>query len=237
MQQKKSSNNKKSTNNKPHKQQQVVQTAAQIGTAAQQHKQQNKRQKHFGRSEAGKDWLFNGRRPDSTRRQSSNNSTSRNETAARTTDKEQANTNIWSNVAGVGWVFRTAAPKQRQKQQQRQQQQQEAAATKATRTARKTAHNKKNQHQTAATNGKNCTKSNKRSTNILEGQMRQGCVFHTTTGARSPECGGRRGEEGANPEQLRPRGGPEGWWGKVEEEECLLVEIRWDTGKFCLNQL
>ena len=45
---------------------------------------------------------------------------------------------------------------------------------------------------------------------FLEGQERQGWVFHT----KRPEC--VCGEEGANPEQLRPRGvGPEGWWGEV----------------------
>ena len=64
---KKTANNRKSTNNKQHKQQQVVQTAT-----TQQHKQQNKQYTHFGRSEKGKDWLFNGR-PESTR--SSSNKT------------------------------------------------------------------------------------------------------------------------------------------------------------------
>ena len=74
------------------------------------------------------------------------------------------------------------------------------AAAKATRTARKTAHNKKSQHQTAAKNGKNNTKNNKSSTHILEGQKRQGCVFHTTTAARRPECGRRQTKKS------RPRG-------------------------------
>ena len=36
---------------------------------------------------------------------------------------------------------------------------------------------------------------------ILEGRNRQGCDFHTTTGARRPNCGG-----GGKPEKLRPRG-------------------------------
>ena len=61
-------------------------------------------------------------------------------------------------------------------------------------------------------------KSNKSSTNILEGQKRQGCVFHTTTGARRPECGEERG---------KPRCGARKGGGGEREEERLPVEIRW----------
>ena len=82
--------------------------------------------------------------------------------------------------------------KQQQQKQHHEQQQTAKAAAKPTRTARKTAHNKKSQHQAAATMAKNITKSNKSSANILEGQKRQGCVFNTTTGARRPECGGAK---------------------------------------------
>ena len=50
---------------------------------------------------------------------------------------------------------------------------------------------------------KTTQKSNKNSANIVEGQKRQGCVLHTTTTAKRPECGG---EGGSKTEKLRPRG-------------------------------
>ena len=119
-----------------------------------------------------KDWFFNGRRPESTR-SSSNKAATKQQQSSKNSSKnstqEGQNTRSNSNKA-------TKAAK---------------AAAKATRTARKTAHNKKSQHQVAAKTGKKSTKSNKSSTNILEGQKRQGCVFHTTTAARRPECGER----------------------------------------------
>ena len=72
----------------------------------------------------------------------------------------------------------TAAPNHRQKQQQQQKQHGQQEKQHTTRKA-----------SAAAENGKNSTKSNKRSATILRGQKRQGCVFHTTSGARRPECG------------------------------------------------
>ena len=93
------------------------------------------------------------------------------------------------------------------KKQQKQHEQQE-----------KTAHNKKSQQQKMAITTQ---KSNNSSANMLEGQKWQLCVFHTTTGAKCPECG----------EQIKAKrcgfrrvlGG-----GEREGREELPMEIRWN---------
>ena len=70
----------------------------------------------------------------------------------------------------------------------------------------------------------NSTKRNNSNTNILEGQKRQGCVFHTTTGARRPECGVR-----GKPRQIKAkRCGAPGGGGQRPRGNS-------DTGKSCLN--
>ena len=106
------------------------------------------------------------------------------------------------------------------------------AAAKATHTSGKTAHNKKTLHQAETNNVQRFTESNKSSENILEGQKRQGCVPHTTTTARRPECG-----EG-KPRKIKAKrcGAPKGGEGG-EEEERVPVEFRWDTGKLCHHWL
>ena len=71
---------------------------------------------------------------------------------------------------------------------------------------------------------KTTQKSTKNGTNSLEGPKRQGCVFHTKN---------RRGK----PRTIKAKRCVVSKGGRGGEEECLPVEIRWDTCKFCLNWL
>ena len=152
-------------------------------------------------------------------------------------------------MARVGWVFQRAAS---QKQLQKQQQRHSVATTGSSSNKSNTINNSKpqkrqqkqheqqeKQHTTRKASikqqqkkSKHNSKSNKSSANILEGQKRQGCVSHTTTGARRPQCGR------AKPRKIKAkRCGPSKGGGRRRGEERLPVEIRWDTGKVCLNWL
>ena len=162
-------------------------------------------------------------------------------------NNRRSNTNIWSKAAKAG--FSSATPKQRQQQQQqnkdssnnRKQQQQKQHQTTANRKSgsKSNTNSKNQQHTTRKARIKqqqklqNSIKSSKSSTNILEGQKRQGCVFHNDNSSKEARM------RGPNPEKKRPRGvGPRRVVaGEEEEEERLPVEIRWDIGKFCLNWL
>ena len=132
----------------------------------------------------------------------------------------------FSTVGGLKAPAAAAATKQQQKQQK-------AAKAEGTRTARKTAHNKKKPASSSSKNGKNSTKSNNSSANILEGHKAARVCFSHNNRSKGPECGR------AKPRTIKAKrcGAPKGGGGRWEEEECFPVEIRGDTGKFCLNWL
>ena len=148
-------------------------------------------------------------------------------------NNRRSNTNIWSKVARVGWVFqRTATPKQRQKQQQR-------AATigsssNKSNTTNKSEQQKRQQKQHKQkekqhTQEKRASSSSKHGTKQHKKQQTQYKHF-----GRHNNSSKEARMRGTQPKKKRPRGvGPRRVGGG--EEERLPMEFRWDSSKFCYN--
>ena len=134
------------------------------------HKQQNERQKHFGRLKAGKDWVF--------QRLATENTAAKQKKAA--TKQQQQQRQQQQN-----W-------KQQQQKQHHKQQQTAKVAAKAARTAMKKQHTtRKTSMKQQQKNDKNNTKSNK---HLGTSKVARVGFFHTTTGARKgPNVGAQCG--------------------------------------------